>query len=222
MFLPLAATCSDGIGCTHSDACIGGKCLGTFGCDDGNPCTFDGCNAKIGDCVFLALDGTPCDDGTPCTVAEACKSGQCLALKVLSCDDANSCTSAACDKLKGCYHYDSPLPCSTGGCYADDSCVNATCKAGTQARLGAWPVAKQEPGSSAFDLHGGILQPDGGLLAWGASAGGYFGGFGAGPGWVVRTDKLGKVQWQAAQLPIGKHSMGYVVRCFQESAVVSA
>jgi hypothetical protein len=55
----------------------GAVCPDPSECDDGNPCTSDGCDA--GACVHVALpDGTPCDDGKLCTTQEMCSAGACV------------------------------------------------------------------------------------------------------------------------------------------------
>ena len=88
--LPGGAVCSDGATCTVGDACQGGACKPgntaagcvckpdpSGGCDDGNPCTTDGCTPAKG-CVTTPLaDGPACEDGTACTAASACQGGTC-------------------------------------------------------------------------------------------------------------------------------------------------
>ena len=67
VFLPNAATCSDGSACTATDACQNGKCSGGAGCSDGDLCTVDTCDPAVG-CSFAK---NACDDGDSCTT-DAC------------------------------------------------------------------------------------------------------------------------------------------------------
>ncbi len=50
LHLPTSVSaCDDGNACTASDACLGGKCMGTAKtCEDGNPCTTDSCHGEKG------------------------------------------------------------------------------------------------------------------------------------------------------------------------------
>ncbi len=73
--------CGDGNVCTLADHCQEGTCVGTpISCDDGNPCTDDGCN-ETGGC-FFDFNSAGCDDSDPCTVADACQEGQCVGFPV--------------------------------------------------------------------------------------------------------------------------------------------
>ena len=54
-------------------------------CDDGNPCTDDGCTPKSG-CTFYPNQEF-CDDGTLCTTNDKCLQGQCKG-DVLECDES--------------------------------------------------------------------------------------------------------------------------------------
>ena len=48
-------------------------------CEDGNPCTVDGCDPDGAGCVFEAEeDGEPCDDGRPQTHQTTCQAGACV------------------------------------------------------------------------------------------------------------------------------------------------
>ncbi len=73
-----AAACDDGDPCT-TDGCVGGACQSTpVSCpDDGNPCTSHACVG--GGCVAQPLNAVPCDDGDPCTVGDTCLQGVCYA-----------------------------------------------------------------------------------------------------------------------------------------------
>lgn len=72
-------TCDDDDVCTVNDACREGVCTGEpKDCSDGNPCTFDRCNATTGLCENpFAPPGSACDDGDACTVSEVCQFGRC-------------------------------------------------------------------------------------------------------------------------------------------------
>ena len=67
-------------------------------CDDGNPCTADGCNAA-GKCTHAAVaDGTTCDDGNACTTDDACAAGACRPGNAVSCGADTPCHHlAVCD-----------------------------------------------------------------------------------------------------------------------------
>ncbi|MBM4346295.1 MAG: hypothetical protein FJ100_23210 [Deltaproteobacteria bacterium] len=75
--LAISATCSDGDACTVGDVCVGGKCAGGSapGCDDGNGCTDDSCQPKVG-CVHMP-NTQKCDDGQSCTTMDTCSGGVC-------------------------------------------------------------------------------------------------------------------------------------------------
>jgi len=47
-------------------------------CDDGNPCTDDGCDAGTGACTHTADDTNACSDGIACTTQDACLGGSCV------------------------------------------------------------------------------------------------------------------------------------------------
>ncbi len=132
----LQGACSDGSACTASDTCQGGACKGgsLLDCNDGNPCTADTCDAKLG-CKSTPSKAA-CDDGDPCTEGDACSNGACQHGKVVSCDDGKPCTLDACDPTTGAC--DATLvagcgaPCGTDGDCADPAgvCVGLACTAG--------------------------------------------------------------------------------------------
>ncbi len=133
---PNTAPCEDGDKCTAGDLCANGKCLigklidPQTACEDGNPCTNEGCDAKTG-CTHMANAGS-CDDGTPCTTGEACKDGSCQGGKPTLCDDGKVCTNDQCDvKTGACAWTAKGGACSDGdGCTAGDTCQAATCVPG--------------------------------------------------------------------------------------------
>ncbi len=75
-----AATCADGLGCTH-DVCGTGFCANTPDndrCEDLNECTQNFCDLEQG-CVHLATTGT-CNDDLDCTVLDSCADGVCAGI----------------------------------------------------------------------------------------------------------------------------------------------
>jgi len=144
--------CDDGNTCNGSEVCVSGACLpGTaMNCDDGDPCTADGCDPTTGTCTHA-----PCDDGNPCNGTETCDAtgchlgtpiqcsnnnacdgletcdpatGTCLPGTAPNCDDANPCTDDSCDAVLGCVHTPNSLPCDDGNaCTLGDSCQAGTC-----------------------------------------------------------------------------------------------
>ena len=99
------------------------------GCDDGNPCTYDHCDAASG-CKHTP-NAFPCNDGNACTEFDACKGGVCAPGPAIVCDDKNVCTTDACDIAAGCTHTAIDGPCDDGdGCTANDACQNGKCGSG--------------------------------------------------------------------------------------------
>ena len=147
--------CNDGIACTGGDLCKGGFCIGSQpGCDDGEPCTADGCDLDKKACVHAPLtcsDNDPCtadaciqgqgcsfkpqdaacDDGNLCTQGDGCKGGVCLSgTSTASCDDATICTLDACSPTSGCVHAAAGGPCNDGNaCTLGDACLSGACLA---------------------------------------------------------------------------------------------
>ena len=107
------------------------------GCDDGNGCTIDSCEAgakgKIACVNKVQPDGVGCDaDGSVCTEGDACKGGKCVVGSVKSCDDGNPCTKDACDIAAGCTQTsDDGAPCDDDNpCTLGDVCAANNCKPG--------------------------------------------------------------------------------------------
>src|SRR5213593_419584 len=70
-------------------------------CDDGNPCTVDGCDAT-GSCTHVAApDGTACDDGNACTTQDTCTAGVCFGVPLVCGADTPCDQVAACDPGTG-------------------------------------------------------------------------------------------------------------------------
>ncbi|GMV40584.1 MAG: hypothetical protein AMXMBFR64_23000 [Myxococcales bacterium] len=126
VFANNANPCDDGSACTVGDACAGGKCVGTapLSCDDGDPCTDDGCDEQ--GCTYVA-NTSPCDDGDICTEGDACADGACVPGATLACDDGNSCTQDACGAA-GCSYTPLSGSCDDGNaCTVIDTCVDGEC-----------------------------------------------------------------------------------------------
>ena len=70
-------------------------------CDDGNPCTVDGCDVT-GACTHVAgADGTACDDGNPCTTQDTCNAGVCSGSPIVCGTDTPCDQVASCDPGTG-------------------------------------------------------------------------------------------------------------------------
>ena len=123
-------------------------------CDDGNPCTTDGCNAATGACTSTATpDGGACDDGVACAVNDVCIGGVCAGTPN-TCDDANDCTTDACVPATGaCTHTPASGPCSdSNACTAGDTCSNGKCVVGADlvsTLAGATDVAGYKDGTGS-------------------------------------------------------------------------
>ncbi len=126
------ATCADGNACTSFDTCVGSECVGQATlCDDGNPCTNDGCDPEAG-CTFVVNSST-CDDLDACTVGDVCIKGVCLGspMDPKGCDDGNSCTIDYCDLVAGCTHPPGSDPCDDGNpCTTNEVCNSGKCLPG--------------------------------------------------------------------------------------------
>ncbi|MCB9850760.1 MAG: hypothetical protein H6817_08650 [Phycisphaerales bacterium] len=124
--------CDDGNGCSVSDACSNGACIGV-----GMDCSSldDACNA--GFCVGTTglCDATPtneggtCDDGDRCTIDDACATGNCAGVPVDCSHLDDDCNVGACEPTTGgCL----AVPRNEGGsCDDGDDCtVNDACNSG--------------------------------------------------------------------------------------------
>jgi hypothetical protein len=127
--------CGDGSVCDGAATCQSGACMAgsALDCDDGSPCTIDGCDPVLG-CVNTPLpDGTGCRDGTVCNGTELCQAGVCSAGTPLDCDDGSVCTDDTCDAASGCQH--TPMAdgtsCADGDvCNGEESCHGGVCTSG--------------------------------------------------------------------------------------------
>lgn len=138
--------CVDGNACTTGDSCAAGQCVGlplqvSDACDDGNPCTLDGCNPVSGCTHFTQL--VPCSDGDPCTVNDMCQAGKCAPGKnVCGCKTNADCQSKEdgnlCNGTLVCAVDKMPWDCVvdlatvvTCDAAADTECLAATCAPAT-------------------------------------------------------------------------------------------
>ena len=125
--------CDDLDKCTKGETCKTDSCAGgqPVSCDDGNPCTLDGCDAQKG-CKTSAAAG-PCDDGDKCTTGDACDAGTCAGSKT-TCADNEPCTVDYCDANQGCVHDGAAFdgkPCvHPSGCVVGSFCNQAACVGG--------------------------------------------------------------------------------------------
>ncbi len=131
---PEGLPCNDGTLCTAKDVCKAGNCTGVVvDCDDKNPCTNEGCEAKAG-CSSTA-NANPCDDGNKCSQSDSCKGGICAGLPVdvtVTCDDGNPCTTDLCKAATGCAHIAHKFACDDGNpCTKGDVCGAGKCVSGT-------------------------------------------------------------------------------------------
>ena len=87
-------------------------------CDDGDACTTDTCNSRVG-CTSTQVS---CDDNNVCTTDICTPAAGCQNVPI-SCDDGDSCTVDTCDPVDGCFN--------------DDQCPDCTNAAPTVAVI--WP-----------------------------------------------------------------------------------
>jgi len=111
--------CEDGNLCTNN-TCNEGRCESSFlSCNDGDPCTIDGCEPAVG-CTH---DPVRCDDDDACT-SEVCVAVAGMAVCEIGpadCDDGDACTIDTCDSQTGCVH--TLMDCDADGeCDFTDNC----------------------------------------------------------------------------------------------------
>jgi hypothetical protein len=140
---PDGTGCDDGSSCTVTDVCVSGQCSAGSSrvCNDGNPCTTDGCEPLTpGGCVSAPASG-PCSDGNPCTEADQCVGSTCVAGQVngaccltdAECEakDPDRCDGTlACVNLTCVPKPNTAVTCDTA---SDDDCMKARCVPATGA-----------------------------------------------------------------------------------------
>jgi hypothetical protein len=129
--------CDDGDICNGAEVCRSGSCLaGTpLDCSDGDPCTEDLCDSRLG-CLNAVIpsclgctDDSECDNANACDGLERCIAGGCRPGSPLDCDDGNHCTDDSCDPGSGCVYAPNDVPCDDGDpCTIDDACQDSRCK----------------------------------------------------------------------------------------------
>lgn len=111
------ALCDDGNPCTV-DGCdaVAGCTTTVKSCLDEDPCSIDSCDVKTGDCLH---QNDLCDDANACTVG-ACLPGEGCTFTAIDCQDGDNCTADGCTPAAGCQH--DPLNCDDGKTCTQDSC----------------------------------------------------------------------------------------------------
>ena len=119
--------CANSNICTVNDQCAAGVCEDgeVVNCNDGNPCTDDGCDPTDG-CTHQP-NITPCNDGDVCTTVDACSEGACLGGPALDCDDGEPCTLDECTPLAGCIHTNQCNCDLCSVCVCDEESGNVSC-----------------------------------------------------------------------------------------------
>ncbi len=102
-------------------------------CNDGNACTLDKCDTKLGACQHDTLKaGDACDDGSSCSTGDTCDfAGQCKGT-TKSCDDKSPCTTDSCNAFTGeCEYVALAKTCNDGdACTLADICLGGKCVSG--------------------------------------------------------------------------------------------
>ena len=119
-----AAECDDGVPCTI-DGCAAGACTHVSGpCPDGLHCN------PVNDCVpDVCVSAGDCDDGNACNGAETCggpgadPATNCAPGTALVCNDGATCTDDSCDPMAGCVFAPHDERCDDMVDCTADSCV---------------------------------------------------------------------------------------------------
>jgi len=106
-------------------ACVGAA----KDCNDGNPCTADGCDPSIQDGCYHLPNTATCNDSDPCTLNDYCSGGTCQpGTTPLTCNDNNPCTTDICQYQVGCrFNYNTDACNDRNACTQDDRCQVGIC-----------------------------------------------------------------------------------------------
>jgi hypothetical protein len=134
-------------------------CTAASDCDDGNPCTDEGCAA--GACTStLTAAGAACADADPCNGAEACNGlGQCASGAPVVVDDGDACTTDACDPATG-----TPTHATIPSC-GWTTTATASAPSARQRHTAVWTGAKMivwggsVTGAPSVTATGGVYDP---------------------------------------------------------------
>jgi hypothetical protein len=127
-------SCDDNNGCTSTDACNNGQCVGkAVICND--PCLTDAaCDPNAGRCVGTPVaDGTTCEGDSLCASSSSCQAGACTTKTSKTCTALDSCHQAgACDEVSG--------ECTQPTAYSGAACANGFCFTDVAEQAGlVWP-----------------------------------------------------------------------------------
>jgi len=131
---PDGAGCDDGNGCTLTDTCQSGSCIGSnpLQCTASDQCHNAGvCDPDTGLCSDPPKpDGTSCDDADLCTQTDTCQSGVCTGSDPVICVASDQCHDVGtCDPDSGICS--DPVKPDGSACDDGDLCTQTdTCQAG--------------------------------------------------------------------------------------------
>lgn len=91
--LPNGSSCADANACDGTETCQAGVCTPDSPppVDDGNPCTADSCDPRLGVRHVPIGDGGSCDDGNQCTLTDVCVQGVCEGRDLVQCFPKDVC-----------------------------------------------------------------------------------------------------------------------------------
>ncbi|TMB24937.1 MAG: hypothetical protein E6J71_00230 [Deltaproteobacteria bacterium] len=130
------ATCSDGNGCTQTDTCQAGACVGAnpVVCAALDQCHAAGtCDPANGSCSNPEKpNGSACSDGDACTQSDSCQAGACIGTNPVVCAAPDQChVAGTCDPASGtCSTPAKPdgTACNdSSACTQSDSCQAGIC-----------------------------------------------------------------------------------------------
>ncbi|MBI5533646.1 MAG: hypothetical protein HY898_13080 [Deltaproteobacteria bacterium] len=129
-------TCNDGNGCTQTDTCLSGACVGSnlVVCTASDQCHNVGvCQPATGTCTNPPkANGTSCNDTNACTQTDTCQAGTCTGANPITCTASDAChVAGTCDPQSGiCSNppANNGTACNDGNaCTTQDSCQAGVC-----------------------------------------------------------------------------------------------